>query len=337
MANFNRKLIAPGAWDNPKTQFSVALDAPWYRLIAQLYSVFYFTSVDFFRARNYVPALVPITTGSISSPMGLGSDSEPVEILLHGRKTYLADSMQFALEYYLRQGYRGAFYIMPSFRGEDSDARHLNQFYHAEAEIVGGLNDVMAVVEDYITALSRSMLDYVSDVQADRLEAYLASSRPLQISVEDAVTELGHGSIYLHTTTNGESVITAAGERELLRRHGCEAIWLMHPSRTTTPFYQAACSIRPDRALAADLLLGIGETVGCGERHTRVEDVAQSLELQQVNASPYDWYMRLKNEYPLRTAGFGLGVERFLLWVLGHDDVRDIHLVPRLKEGAWLL
>lgn len=42
---------------------------------------------------------LPITTGSISSPMGLGSDSIPVKIQLGGRDTYLADSMQFALEY----------------------------------------------------------------------------------------------------------------------------------------------------------------------------------------------------------------------------------------------
>jgi uncharacterized protein DUF4145 len=36
---------------------------------------------------------------------------------------------------------------------------------------------------------------------------------------------------------------------------------------------------------------------------------------------------------PMRTSGFGLGIERFLLWVLGHDDIRDIPLVPRGEES----
>jgi asparaginyl-tRNA synthetase len=38
----------------------------------------------------------------------------------------------------------------------------------------------------------------------------------------------------------------------------------------------------------------------------------------------------------MRTSGFGMGVERFLMWVLNHDDIRDIPLVSRLNEPkAW--
>ncbi len=66
---------------------------------------------------------LPITTGSISSPMGLGSDSIPVKIQLGGRDTYLADSMQFALEYGCRFFENGVWYIMPSFRGESEDKK----------------------------------------------------------------------------------------------------------------------------------------------------------------------------------------------------------------------
>ncbi|TAX30761.1 hypothetical protein ELH19_14285 [Rhizobium ruizarguesonis] len=329
--------IVPSVWNRSDTQFAVALESPWYRQISEVYSVIYFASVDFFRARHYVPALVPITTGSISSPMGPGSDSEPVKIRLHERETYLADSMQFALEYYLRQGHSGSFYIMTSFRGEDSDARHLNQFYHAEAEIIGGLDDVMELVEDYVTALCRAVLASSISVQHDRLEKYLASGRPLRIEVDEALAELAGEPSFVRSADDGESLITAAGERELLRRHRSEGIWLVHPSRTTSPFYQATNPDRPNRVLAADLLIGIGETVGCGERHARAEEVVASLRLQHVNPEPYDWYLRLKREYPLRTAGFGLGVERFLLWVLGHDDIRDIHPIPRLKDEDWPL
>jgi asparaginyl-tRNA synthetase len=47
---------------------------------------------------------------------------------------------------------------MPSFRGEDADATHLCQFFHSEAEIVGGLDDVIRVVEDYIRFLAQRLL-----------------------------------------------------------------------------------------------------------------------------------------------------------------------------------
>lgn len=58
--------------------------------------------------------------------------------------------MQFLLEYGLRFKGRGAFYIMPTFRGEILDKRHLNQFYHSECEISGSLEDVMTLSEEYV-------------------------------------------------------------------------------------------------------------------------------------------------------------------------------------------
>lgn len=39
----------------------------------------------------------------------------------------------------------------------------------------------------------------------------------------------------------------------------------------------------------------------------------------------------MKDSFPLKTAGYGMGVERFLLWVLGHDDIRDLQILPRFN------
>ena len=97
---------------------------------------------------------LPVTTGSISSPMGRGSDSLTVRINLEGIDTYLADSMQFLLEYGCRLNLKGVYYVMPSFRGEKADERHLCQFYHSEAEIPGKLENVMNLVDEYIKYLS---------------------------------------------------------------------------------------------------------------------------------------------------------------------------------------
>ena len=32
------------------------------------------------------------------------------------------------------------------------------------------------------------------------------------------------------------------------------------------------------------------------------------------------------------TSGFGLGVERFIAWILGRDDIKDVILYPRIKN-----
>ncbi|KAM0800603.1 hypothetical protein BDR22DRAFT_889319 [Usnea florida] len=101
---------------------------------------------------SYDHVLSPMTSDCISSPIGLGSNSLPVQIPLHGRSTYLADSMQFTLEYMLRlkEGSRGMYYVSPSFRGEDADSSHLNPFYHVECELEGSMDDGMKVMEDFV-------------------------------------------------------------------------------------------------------------------------------------------------------------------------------------------
>ena len=97
------------------------------------------------KGMQYVP--VPATTGAASSPMEPGSDSEPVVIQVKNRSTKLTDSAQFHLEYTCRSSKVGSFFYGHSFRDEEPDDRHLAQFNHAEAEIVGTLEDVKRLVE----------------------------------------------------------------------------------------------------------------------------------------------------------------------------------------------
>lgn len=57
----------------------------------------------------------------------------------------------------------------------------------------------------------------------------------------------------------------------------------------------------------------------------------QALKMHEVDPSEYQWYIKMKEVFPLKTAGFGMGVERFLMWVLKCDDIRDLQLCPRFN------
>src|SRR3989344_8826571 len=96
-------------------------------------------------------------TPSSSSPVGPGSDSEVISIQFGKYYTNLTDSSQFGFEplmFHLDKAYC----YLPSMRGEDPDARHLNQFFHCEAEIVGTLDGLLPSVEGYIQALARTFI-----------------------------------------------------------------------------------------------------------------------------------------------------------------------------------
>ncbi|MFU2316918.1 asparagine synthetase A [Rahnella sp. PCH160] len=323
------------SWKNHTTHFESAMFDPWYKAITKIHSIISSQTSVFFNSKGVSPVLLPVTTGSISSPMGLGSDSMPVKINLGGVDTYLADSMQFLLEYALRLNDKGVYYLMPTFRGEEQDKRHLNQFYHAESEIIGGLDDVIELAGSYVTFLCDYFLDneknllslFINDFShLEKLSSY--KSNIPQVKFKEAVNLLENDPRYINTHDSGFKKITNDGEKRLIELFR-GPVWLTYFPSLSVPFYQADAN-ENGYSLTADLLMGIGETLGAGERNTYSEDVIENLNVRNVGREEYEWYIRMRQLMPLRTSGFGMGVERFVLWLINHDDIRDCQLLPRV-------
>lgn len=324
------------SWENASTHFLSVLQDPWYKHIAEIENMIHQATCEFYKNEGIKTLFLPITTGSISSPMGLGSDSLPVKVNLCGVDTYLADSMQFMLEYGCRIFEKGCYYIMPSFRGEKADERHLCQFYHSEAEIPGGLTEVMSLVERYIKFLCESIMNeyeeelglLVPDLVHIKSMISLCGNIP-KVTFDEATSILKNNPKYVEYCEPGFRNLTREGEKELLRETG-GVVWVTHFDSLAVPFYQA-CSESVNKALNADLLFGIGEVVGSGERHQNKVEVMRALERHDVSEDEYGWYLEMKDKFPLKTSGFGLGIERFLLWLLKHDDIRDCQILPRFN------
>ena len=327
------RLAPPASWQDPDTHFLKILESEWYQVLVTLQDCFTRATVGFWADRGVRAGHLPVTTGSISSPMGLGSDSHPVSVDMFGQRTYLADSMQFGLEYLCRLNEKGAYYLMPSFRGESSDATHLCQFFHSEAEVPGNLDDVIVLVEDYVRHLAGRFRAECSDEVAlaagslshlDRL----ADPRPFhRITFDEAVEMLGSDTQFVSTDADlGWRTLTRAGERRVMDLTG-EFTWVTHFDELSVPFYQATDGA--GRALNADLLFGPGEVVGSGERHVDGSATAAALERHNVSPAEYGWYLSMKDVAPRATSGFGLGVERFMMWLTQHDDIRDFQILVR--------
>ncbi|KAK2591332.1 hypothetical protein QQS21_010985 [Conoideocrella luteorostrata] len=349
--NLSSKQVVPKLWKDPSTFAAKSMQDSWYTAMFKLQSTLFHLSVDFFGQRmGYKYLVVPITTNSISSPMGLGSDSQPVSIELHGDKTYIADSQQFVLEYALRleDGLLGAYYVGTSARGEDHDATHLNQFCHVECELVGDLNNGIGVANSYVVFLVEGLLrDHASEIKAyagttSHLESLLALFRNNgnqfpTINLDDALNLPEMKSDMWQYAVDGQPqfgrCLTRKGERMLIEKFG-GACWLMEMDHLSVPFYQSYVGDGLNKAKCGDLLLGLGEVVGCGERHRTKEEALQALDQHEVSPLDYAWYLDMRAIKPLTSTGWGIGTERFLSWVMQHNDIRDIQLLPRLKGAT---
>jgi asparaginyl-tRNA synthetase len=326
------RIASPSVWSDSERHLQAALAHPWYHLVSHLLADISEATADFYRARGFRPALMPVVVKSVSSPMGLGSDSLPVAVELFGRKTFLADSLQFHLEFLLRHDYEGVYYIMPSFRGEEPDATHLNQFFHSEAELLGGLADVMDLASAYVRHLADAILHspVASNIEAtvgtlSHVQAVAATGKIPSVRHDEALRAIGVQPPMVRRLPEGTVLLTREGEQRLIALYG-GPVWVTHMPAAAVPFYQALNG--DGQSLTADLLMGPGEIIGSGERHQTAEGVLAGLEMRGVDPDSYRWYIEMKNTRQKRTAGFGMGIERFLMWLLRHSDIRDLQIFP---------
>ncbi|HET8670601.1 MAG TPA: amino acid--tRNA ligase-related protein, partial [Candidatus Saccharimonadales bacterium] len=237
-------------------------------------------------------------TPSVSSPMGPGSDSEAIAIQFGSLTTFLTDSSQFGFEPIIMNGIDKAYCYLPSMRGEDSDKRHLNQFFHCEIEIKGDLEDVIRIAEEYVKYLCAGIAECKTlvgrmSVNPDKslaVAAQTAASPSFErITFDDACKLLednGYGS-FINKTDHGRD-ISSKGELALMRLLKTSVpIWLTYFDRDRVPFYQKPDPADSSKVLNADLLFpplvseGFGgEILGAGQRQDTAEEMYDSLAKQ---------------------------------------------------------
>lgn len=289
-------------------------------------------------------------TPCVSSPMGPGSDSEPIPFKFGELDTFLVDSSQFGFEPLLLNGLDKVYCYLPSMRGEDSDHRHLNQFFHCEMEMKGELDMLIPIIESYVKVLAEALLrmenlfrkiSQAHEKTFQNLENVLKAEKFPEISFDEAVKvlEKNNKKQYVNYTEYGND-ISSDGEIELMKTLQVKTpIWVKYYHRDRVPFYQ-----KPDasghKVLNADLLFPSiidgsfgGEIVGCGQRQNNAEELYESIKRQKLDAAPYEWYIDLRRvSYYSVTSGFGMGIERFISWAILRHNIRDAVLYPRLKN-----
>lgn len=292
-------------------------------------------------------------TQSISSPMGPGSDSEAIHIKFGKLNTCLVDSSQFGLEPLLMNGIKKVYCYLPSMRNENPNERHLNQFYHCEAEIVGNLEELKPQIENYIKFLAKTLLSMPNilnllsanpDESIKKMNLLLKTNKFQEIEFDDAIEKIkDSGNENLIKQTKFGQDMTWKADIKLIEILNIKTpIWVNHYDRDRVPFYQKP--FNKNKVINADLLFPSiingsfgGEIAGSGQRQDNVNEMYESLKRQGLDPKPYEWYIdlrRLKNYKP--TSGFGLGIERFIAWALCRKRIQDVILYPRLKNNVSL-
>ena len=86
---------------------------------------------------------------------------------------------------------------------------------------------------------------------------------------------------------------------------------------------------------AMDILFpGIGEIVGGSQREERLDILNERVEALGIKKEELWWYLDLRKYGSVKHSGFGLGLERLILFITGMNNIRDVIPFPRTPKSA---
>lgn len=245
-----------------------------------------------------------------------------------GRTAYLSQSAQLYEEAAIC-GLEKVYLIAPSFRAEKHRTRrHLTEFWHLEAELTFATHDdIMGVEERLVHAICK----------------HIKSKCKRQLSLLDVKIKVP--SLPFKRITYDEAIEIAAtqgfkvswGEdfgREVERaisRQFKEPFFIKGYPTAARSFYHLPDPDRPEVTLSSDLIApaGFGELTSGGQRIHDLDQLMERIKEQALDPSSYSWYLELREFGLPPHAGFGMGLERCLVWLLGLKHIREACLFPR--------
>jgi asparaginyl-tRNA synthetase len=314
---------------------------------------------DFFQERGFLYVHTPIITTSDCEGAGqmfhvttLDLDKLPrkeghldFEQDFFGRAAYLTVSGQLEGESYACA--LGKIYTFgPTFRAENSNtSRHLAEFWMVEPEMAFyELDDNMALAEAFIKRIIKDALERCGeDMQffKDRIDAtrlpileQLLKSSFLRVSYTEAVDVLQKSGQTFEYPVQWGVDLQAEHERYLTEKHYNSPVILYNYPRTLKPFYMRVNDDNKTVRAMDVLVPGVGEIIGGSQREDRNDVLVQRMEEQKLDPKAYWWYLDLRRYGSVPHSGFGLGLERTLLFLSGMGNIRDVIPFPRTPKNA---
>jgi aspartyl-tRNA synthetase len=285
---------------------------------------------EYWREQRFIELHTPKLMGSASE-----SGAELFKAEYFDRTAYLAQSPQFYKQMAMAAGFGKVFEIGPVFRANPSfTSRHDTEFTSVDVEIswIDSHEDVMSFEVRWLA----HVLAVVKEVHGEQIAQTFDSDLVVpevpfpRIPLEEAKGLLRDSG---HDTPGAEHDLDPPSERALSaivkERHGHEFAFVTDYPTSVRPFYHMRYADRPTVTKSFDLLWrGIELTTGAQREH-RYERLLEQAKDKKVDTGPIQYYLDFFRFGAPPHGGFGFGLTRLLMQMLGQDNVREVTFLYR--------
>jgi asparaginyl-tRNA synthetase len=262
-----------------------------------------------------------------------------------GREAFLTVSGQLNVETYCC-ALSKVYTFGPTFRAENSNtSRHLAEFWMIEPELAfADLSDNADLAESFLKYIFTALLtergddlkffaDRIDKTCVERLERFVSSSFE-RMTYTDAIAALERSGKKFEFPVRWGIDLQSEHERWLTEEHVKAPVVVMNYPKEIKAFYMRMNDDGKTVAAMDVLAPGIGEIIGGSQREERLDVLDRRLAELSLDPKPYWWYRDLRKYGTVPHAGFGLGLERTIIYATGMANIRDVIPFPRTPGNA---
>ena len=317
----------------------------------------------FFQERGFLYIHTPIITASDAEGAGEMFGVTTLDLLnlprtpsgeinytddFFGQPVFLTVSGQLEAEIFAL-AFSNVYTFGPTFRAENSNTpRHLAEFWMVEPEIAFcDLDDNCQVAEDFLKYVISTVLDTCqSDLEFFNQRIDKTVLETLEHVVNSPFERVPYTEairLLEQATSKGQEWefpiswgvdLQSEHERYLTEQVFKKPIIVTDYPKQIKAFYMRRNDDNKTVRAMDVLVPRIGEIIGGSQREERHDVLLNTIREQGLPEEHYEWYLELRKYGTAPHAGFGLGLERMMMYLTGMKNIRDVIPFPRTPGSA---
>tara|TARA_B100001939_G_scaffold291668_1_gene263532 strand:+ start:782 stop:2218 length:1437 start_codon:yes stop_codon:yes gene_type:complete len=252
----------------------------------------------------------------------------------------------------------------PTFRAENSNtSRHLAEFWMIEPEMAFyELDDNINLAEQFIKYIIKYVYDKCKNEivflsgRLEKEEQNIPKNERNDFSLEERINFVINNDFIRITYSEAFDILKnskpnkkgkfkfplnewgvdfqSEHERFLVEKYfKCPVVVYDYPSKIKAFYMRMNDDKKTVKAM--DILFpGIGEIVGGSQREERIDVLKERIKSLNIDEKELWWYLDLRKFGTVKHSGFGLGLERLILFITGMGNIRDVIPFPRTPKNA---
>ncbi len=310
--------------------------------ISKIRNNLFFYLHNFFQKKKFywipTPIMTSLNTEGISEIFEVKKYKQNKNFF--NKKSFLTVSGQLNLEAYacsLTKVYN----LGPVFRAENSNTKkHLAEFWMLEAEIAfSKLDKIINLTKELLYFCTKKIISknykeikFLLNYNKEKISNNIVNilkKKFIEIDYKEIINILNKKQKSFSNQIKWGENLSQEHEKYLTEKYFKLPLIIKNFPKKIKAFYMKTNKDNKTVSSMDIILPYIGEIIGGSERENNLKILDINIKQNNLNKKKYLWYRELRKYISVPHSGFGLGFERFMLYITNIKNIRDITPFPR--------